>query len=78
MPSNVEELQKLVTTTKLSLSQKEHENIALRKQVGQFEARWSEHEVKMKAAEETWQKQMASLQVSFTILAFINNLHICS
>lgn len=64
LPSNVEELQRLVMKTKESLSQKEHENMRLREQVRHFEARLSEHENKMKSVEETWQRQMASLQKS--------------
>ncbi|XP_071730168.1 myosin-2-like [Rutidosis leptorrhynchoides] len=64
LPADVEELKKLVTKAEVSLGQKEHENSALREQVRQFETRWSEHEIKMKSVEETWQKQMASLQKS--------------
>lgn len=64
LPSNVEELQKLVMKAEVSLSQREQENCALREQVRQFETRWSEHEIKMKSVEETWQRQMASLQKS--------------
>ncbi|KVI02253.1 IQ motif, EF-hand binding site-containing protein [Cynara cardunculus var. scolymus] len=64
LPSNVEELQKLVMKAEVSLSQREQENSALREQVRQFEVRWSEHEIKMKSVEETWQRQMASLQKS--------------
>lgn len=66
LPSNVEELQKLINTVQVSLSQKDHENTALREQVQQFEARWSDHELKMKSMEETWQKQMTSLQKSLS------------
>nr|XP_043628342.1 myosin-2-like isoform X2 [Erigeron canadensis] len=64
LPSKIEDLHKLVLSTKLSMSQKEQENTALREQVRQFEAQWSEHEIKMKSVEETWQRQMASLQKS--------------
>lgn len=62
--SNVEELKKLVKKLEVSLTQKEHENNELKEQVRQFEARWSEQEVKMKSVEETWQRQMSSLQKS--------------
>lgn len=62
--SNVEELKKLVKKLEVSLTQKEHENYELKEQVRQFETRWSEQEVKMKSVEETWQRQMSSLQVS--------------
>lgn len=47
-----------------NLSKKEKENAALREQVQQFETRWLEYEAKMKSMEETWEKQMLSLQVS--------------
>lgn len=57
-------MQKLVMKAQVSLSQKENENTVLREQVRQFEARWLEHEIKMKAVEETWQRQTESLQVS--------------
>ncbi|KAI3703863.1 hypothetical protein L1987_74059 [Smallanthus sonchifolius] len=65
LPSNVEELQKLVMKAEVSLSQKENENSVLREQVRQFEAWWSEHEIKMKTMEETWQRQ-TSLQKSLS------------
>nr|GFC72164.1 IQ motif, EF-hand binding site, P-loop containing nucleoside triphosphate hydrolase [Tanacetum cinerariifolium] len=62
--SDVEELKKLVKKMEVSLTQKEHENNELKEQVRQFEARWSEQETKMKSVEETWQRQMSSLQKS--------------
>ncbi|KAL0311086.1 UNVERIFIED_CONTAM: Myosin-2 [Sesamum angustifolium] len=62
--SVVDELQKRVLMAEATLEQKEKENAALREQVQQFEARWPEYETKMKSMEETWQKQMASLQMS--------------
>ncbi|KAI3457512.1 hypothetical protein Pfo_014175 [Paulownia fortunei] len=64
LPSVVEELQKRVLMAEVTLGRKEKENAALREQVQQFEARWSEYESKMKSMEEMWQKQMASLQMS--------------
>ncbi|XP_076944180.1 myosin-2-like [Bidens hawaiensis] len=67
LPSNVEELQKLVTRAQASMSQKEQENMVLREQIRQFEARWSEHEMKMKTVEETWQRQTASLEKSLSL-----------
>ncbi|KAK3010950.1 hypothetical protein RJ639_011846 [Escallonia herrerae] len=63
-PSVVEELQRRVLKAETTLVQKEEENVALREQVQQFEARWSEYEAKMKSMEEMWQKQMATLQMS--------------
>lgn len=67
LPSNVTELQKRVLKSEATLSQKEEENAALREQLQQFEARWSEYDAKMKSMEDVWQKQMASLQVSFHV-----------
>ncbi|KAM6553591.1 hypothetical protein CsatB_014353 [Cannabis sativa] len=64
LPSTVKELQQRVIKAEETLEQKEEENAALREQVRQFEARWSDYEAKMKSMEEMWQKQMASLQVS--------------
>ena len=64
LPSATEELQRRVLMAEANLARKEKENAALREQVQQFEARWLEYEVKMKSMEDTWQKQMSSLQVS--------------
>lgn len=63
-PSAVEELQRRVLMAEATIGQKEEENAALREQVLQYEARWSEYESKMKSMEETWQRQMTSLQMS--------------
>ncbi|KAL1563673.1 myosin-2-like isoform X1 [Salvia divinorum] len=60
----VEELRKRVLVAEATLGQKETENMALREQVVQYEARWSEYEAKMKSMEEMWQKQITSLQMS--------------
>ncbi|PIN19625.1 Myosin ATPase [Handroanthus impetiginosus] len=64
LPLVVEELQKRVLMQEATIGRKEKENAALREQVQQYEARWSEYEAKMKSMEEMWQKQMASLQMS--------------
>ncbi|KAL6506964.1 hypothetical protein OROHE_022401 [Orobanche hederae] len=64
LPSVVEELQKRVSMAEVTIVRKEKENAALREQVEQYDARWSEYESKMKSMEATWQKQMASLQMS--------------
>ncbi|KAI3504463.1 hypothetical protein L1887_25944 [Cichorium endivia] len=64
LPQNVEELQRRVVKAESSLSERERENTALREQIKQFEIRWSEYEAKMKSVEDTWQSQMASLQMS--------------
>ncbi|XP_018471057.1 myosin-2 [Raphanus sativus] len=63
-PSAMSDLQKRVLESEAALVQKEEENTALREQLRQFEERWSEYELKMKSMEETWQKQMSSLQMS--------------
>ena len=70
MHSALKELQQRVFMAEETLEQKEEENAALREQVQQFETRWSEYEAKMKSMEEMWQKQMASLQVSFHVHAW--------
>uniref|UniRef100_M4E1Q8 Myosin motor domain-containing protein n=1 Tax=Brassica campestris TaxID=3711 RepID=M4E1Q8_BRACM len=63
-PSAMSDLQKRVLESETALLQKEEENTALREQLRQFEEKWSEYEIKMKSMEETWQKQMSSLQMS--------------
>lgn len=64
LPSVVEELQRRVLMAEANLAKKEKENSALRELVQGFEARWLEYEAKMKSVEDTWQKQMAALQMS--------------
>ncbi|KAL2476146.1 Myosin-2 [Abeliophyllum distichum] len=64
LPSVVEELQGKVMMAEAILGQKERENSALRWQIRQFQAQWSEYEAKMKSLEEVWQKHTASLQMS--------------
>ena len=66
----VEELQKRVSMAEATLGQKETENMGLREQVVQYEARWSEYEAKVKSMEEMWQKQITSLQVSLFIVFY--------
>nr|VDD21556.1 unnamed protein product [Brassica oleracea] len=63
-PSAMSDLQKRVLESETAFVQKEEENAALREQLKQFEEKWSEYEIKMKSMEETWQKQMSSLQMS--------------
>ena len=65
LPSVMAELQRRVLKAEATLGKKEQENATLREQLQQYEARWLEYEAKMKSMEEMWQKQMASLQVSF-------------
>lgn len=66
LPTALAELQRRVLKAEATLGQKEEENTALREQLQQYDAKWLEYEAKMKSMEEMWQKQMASLQVSFT------------
>ncbi|XP_008800396.2 myosin-1-like [Phoenix dactylifera] len=63
-PSVLAELQRRVLKAEASLREKEEENAILKQQLQQYETRWSEYEAKMKSMEETWQKQLTSLQVS--------------
>ncbi|KNA06986.1 hypothetical protein SOVF_176050 [Spinacia oleracea] len=60
----VEELQIRVARAEETLVQKEEENASLRKQLQQHEMRWSDYEAKMRSMEDTWQKQIAALQMS--------------
>ncbi|XP_030549734.1 myosin-2 [Rhodamnia argentea] len=64
MPAVLAELQKRALKAESTLKQKEEENAALREELQQFETKWSDYEARMKSMEETWQKQMASLQMS--------------
>jgi myosin-5 len=65
MPSALAELQKRVYSAEAIVKQKEVENTELREKLKQSERKRVEYEAKMKSMEEAWQKQMASLQVSF-------------
>ncbi|KAL3650640.1 Myosin-1 [Castilleja foliolosa] len=56
------DLQRRALRGESALRDKEEENDILRQRLQQFENRWSEYEQKMKSMEETWQKQMRSLQ----------------
>ncbi|CAL5402934.1 unnamed protein product [Camellia sinensis] len=64
LPSVLQELQRRVAKAEATLGQKEQENAALREQLEQVKARWSEYETKMKSMEAMWQKEMVSLQVN--------------
>ncbi|XP_072950983.1 myosin-2-like [Typha angustifolia] len=63
-PSVLAELEKRVLRAEAALQEKEEENADLKKQIEQYERRWSEYEAKMKFMEESWQKQLSSLQAS--------------
>lgn len=64
IPSDPEELQRCVIKTEVILNEKEQENAALRVQLQQYEARWSDYDAKMKSMEQMWKRQVASLQAS--------------
>ncbi|XP_073006473.1 myosin-2-like [Typha latifolia] len=63
-PSFVEKLQMQVLKAELALEEKEQHNAHLQRQLQHYEKRWSEYEAKMKSMEETWQKELVSLQLS--------------
>lgn len=54
----------VVAELQTALKQKEDENAALQTRLKQFQIRWVENDARMKTMEETWQKQMASLQAN--------------
>ncbi|GLJ33257.1 hypothetical protein SUGI_0669180 [Cryptomeria japonica] len=62
--SYLAELQRRVHEAEMSLREKEDANALLQQRLQQYEARWSEYEVKMTSMEDMWQKQMRSLQLS--------------
>lgn len=73
----VEELQRRVARAEATLVQKEEENASLKKQLQQYEMRWSDYEAKMRSMEDMWQKQISSLQVSFcTFVIYSVKFHI--
>lgn len=74
VPSVMAELQRKVLKAEAILGQKEQENATLREQLQQYEARQLEYEAKMKSMEDMWQKQMASLQVSFMFIHKYKNM----
>lgn len=61
------ELQRRVLKAEAALREKTEENDILHQRLQQYDSRWSEYEMKMKAMEEAWQKQMRSLQSSLSI-----------
>ncbi|URE49177.1 MYSc [Musa troglodytarum] len=65
-PSIVAELKSQMRKAEAALREKEEENAILKQQLQEYETRWSEYELKMKSMEETWQKQLTALQMSFT------------
>ncbi|XP_006841789.2 myosin-1 [Amborella trichopoda] len=63
-PSALAELQRRILKAEAALRNKEEDNLVLNQQLQQYEKRWSEYETRMRSMEETWQKQMTSLQMS--------------
>ncbi|KAM7487926.1 hypothetical protein LguiB_025410 [Lonicera macranthoides] len=66
-PSILAELQRRILKAEAASREKEEENDIIRQQIQHYDNRWSEYELKMKSMEETWQKQMRSLQSSLSI-----------
>ncbi|XP_047340791.1 myosin-2-like [Impatiens glandulifera] len=64
LPSVLEDLEARVSEAGKIAEQKECENVALRKQFQQSEAKWLEYKAKIKLMEETWKRKMVSMQVS--------------
>lgn len=64
------ELESRALKAEAALARKEEENAILQQHLTKLESRWSEYEIKMKSMEETWQRQMTSLQVITILLAF--------
>ncbi|KAI4342485.1 hypothetical protein MLD38_027112 [Melastoma candidum] len=62
--AEIEELRLRVFEAESTQAKKEEENAALREELQQVRKRWSDYESRTKVREETWQKQIASLQMS--------------
>ncbi|XP_062189417.1 myosin-3-like [Phragmites australis] len=60
----ITELQGRISKAEVALRDKEEENVMLKKQLEQYEKKWSEYEAKMKSMEEAWKRQLSSLQLS--------------
>ncbi|EER99532.2 hypothetical protein BDA96_02G355500 [Sorghum bicolor] len=60
----ITELQDRITKAEAALLDKEEENVMLKRQLEQYERKWSEYEAKMKSMEEAWKRQLSSLQLS--------------
>lgn len=57
------DLETQVLKMEAELKQKEEENNILRKQLLEYDMRCLDNEAKMKSMEESWQKELTSLQV---------------
>ncbi|WOL04874.1 myosin-1-like [Canna indica] len=58
----MDELHRRALKAEAALREKEEENALLQQRLKQYEARWSVYELKMKSMEQTWHKQLTSLQ----------------
>lgn len=63
-PSYILELQQRAVSAEKALRDKEEDNILLRQKLENYDKQWAEYKAKMAEMEETWQKQMSSLQLS--------------
>ncbi|URE22819.1 MYSc [Musa troglodytarum] len=61
-PAVMDELHRRALRAEAALRKKEEENAILQQRLKHYDTRWSEYELKMKSMEQTWQKQLTSLQ----------------
>uniref|UniRef100_A0A804K2I9 Myosin motor domain-containing protein n=1 Tax=Musa acuminata subsp. malaccensis TaxID=214687 RepID=A0A804K2I9_MUSAM len=61
-PEVMDELHRRALRAEAALRKKEEENAILQQRLKHYDTRWSEYELKMKSMEQTWQKQLTSLQ----------------
>lgn len=66
----MDEFHRRALRAEAALRKKEEENAILQQRLKLYDTRWSEYELKMKSMEQTWQKQLTSLQVIFFFLFF--------
>lgn len=67
----MDELHRRALRAEAALRKKEEENAILQQRLKHYDTRWSEYELKMKSMEQTWQKQLTSLQVIFFFFFFL-------
>lgn len=58
------ELQQRAVVAEKALREKEEDNVLLRQKLENYDKQWEEYKAKVSEMEETWQKQMSSLQLS--------------
>ncbi|XP_065019479.1 myosin-1-like isoform X2 [Musa acuminata AAA Group] len=61
-PAVTDELHRRALRAEAALRKREEENAILQQRLKHYDTRWSEYELKMKSMEQTWQKQLTSLQ----------------